>query len=204
VGKKEKGRGSLTKRSSPSSKIETGGVDRTVGPAGAGDCRCPGVGGGRRQVETGRRTWATFPDSHLGRGRPVEVAPRRGTGGGGSRRRWRNWWRWRARGKRGMVVEVRGAAGSHAGPLYRRGKVGSGGKYPPGDRWRRAAAWLTREGSRRGRRGSVRDSWCGAVGYDPSCRWAGQWRRQRRCGVVSACEGGGDRSSRLFGVELQS
>jgi hypothetical protein len=173
-GEKGKGQGVFDQKIIPFLKNRNRGVDRTVGPAGAGDCRRPGVGGGRRQVETGRRTWATFPDSHLGRGRPVEVAPRRGTGGDGSRRRWRNWWRWRAWGKRGMVVEVRGAAGSHAGPLYRRGKVGSGGKYPPDDRRRRAAARLTREGSRRGRRGSVRDSRCGAVGYDPSCRWAGQ------------------------------
>jgi hypothetical protein len=42
-------------------------------------------------------------------------------------------------GEEEMVVEVRGATGSRAGPLYRREKAVRGGKYPPppGDRRRR-------------------------------------------------------------------
>jgi hypothetical protein len=77
-------------------------------------------------------------------------------------------------GEEEMVVEVRGATGSRAGPLYRREKAVRGGQIsPPTTGGGGAAARSIREDSRRGRRGSVWDSRCGAVGYDPSCRWLG-------------------------------
>jgi hypothetical protein len=62
-----------------------GGIDRAAGPSGVGDWRRPGVGGARGIGENGEEDAATYSGSHLGWGRPVEVAPRRGTGGGGAK-----------------------------------------------------------------------------------------------------------------------
>jgi hypothetical protein len=62
-----------------------------------------------------------------------------------------------------MVVEVRGATGSRAGSFIGAGRSVRGG-IPPATGGGGAAARSALEGSRRGRRGSARDSRCGAVG----------------------------------------
>jgi hypothetical protein len=62
------GEGGLTERPVRPTSVIAG----VAGSAAAGD---------RGETERGSR--ATYPSSHLGRGRPVEVAPRRGTGGNG-------------------------------------------------------------------------------------------------------------------------
>jgi hypothetical protein len=52
-GEKGKGQGVFDQKATPFLRNRNRGVDRTVGLAGAGDCRCPGVGGGRRQGKRG-------------------------------------------------------------------------------------------------------------------------------------------------------
>jgi hypothetical protein len=74
-------------------------------------------------------------------------------------------------GEEEMVVEVRGATGSRAGPLYRREKAVRGGKYPP----RRPAA----EGPRQGQFGKIP----GVAGEVPfGIRGVELWDMTRRAG----------------------
>jgi hypothetical protein len=58
---------------------------------GLGRRRRPGVGGGRKQGKTERGMRATYPVSHLGRGRPVEVAPQRRAAAGSAARLAARW-----------------------------------------------------------------------------------------------------------------
>jgi hypothetical protein len=74
-------------------------------------------------------------------------------------------------GKQGGSAVRCGVLGKPRRALYRRGKAVQGEEnILPVTGGGGAAARSIREESRRGRRGSVRDSRCGAVGYDPSCR----------------------------------
>jgi hypothetical protein len=100
VGKRGSSKGFLAKRPSPSSNRNRGGVDRTVGPAGVGDCRRPGVGGGRRQGENreedaGYLSW---------------LSPRSGTpcGGGSAARDGRRRRKWRRRWSKGVLWGING------------------------------------------------------------------------------------------------
>jgi hypothetical protein len=77
---------------------------------------------------------------------------------------------WRPVEAGGFSCVVRGATGSRAGPFIGVGRRFGGGDIPPATGSGGAASRSVQEESLRGRRGSVRDSQCGVVGYDPSCR----------------------------------